>query len=88
MEFNYRGMPKESFYEVVDLAIDRLEVTLERLEPQSPDIEGVYIQMLYTHQKMMEGFFATEDSRILEQTDKMRSLIMRLQNLRVNATAM
>jgi len=88
MAFDYKGLEKEKFYEIVDLAIHQLERTMERLQPNSPDIEDVYIHMLYTHQKMMEGFFHTKDLKILEQTEKIRSLIMKLQNMRTNATAM
>jgi hypothetical protein len=88
MGFDYKGLEKEKFYEIVDMAISQLERTMERLQPNSPDIEDVYIHMLYTHQKMMEGFFNTKDSKILEQTEKIRSLIMKLQNMRINATAM
>jgi hypothetical protein len=90
MSFNYKGIEKEQFYEIVDLAINRLETLMERLRNNSvnEDLDALYIQMLFTHHKMMDGFFTTKDFKILEEAERVRKIINELHVMRQNATAM
>lgn len=90
MEFNYKGIERAQFHEIVDSAVNRLEEMMARLElsPQNEDLDALYMHMLFTHHKMMEGFFGTKDYKILEQAERVQTIINRLQIIKNNATAM
>lgn len=90
MSFDYKGIEKEKFYEIVDLAINRLETLMVKLKNNTAneDLDALYIHMLFTHHKMMDGFFATKDFKILEEAERVQNIINELQVMRQNATAM